>query len=128
MHYRTLLTPLLFLALYSTAQSPISVSALNAVSVRIRQPHHPFSDARSSAGTDTPSSPGFSHFEVLDERADTGRIGIHTCIPDFGHNYDRQLIFDRSAAKETAEYLNHYFTRPESPYTALVILRTLWLS
>jgi hypothetical protein len=123
MHYRTLLTPLLIVALQTNAQSPASLSTLHAVTIRLRQLHH------SSPASSLPSpSPGFSHFEVLDERADTGRVGIHTCVPDFGHNYDRQLIFDRSAAKETAEYLNHYFTRPESPYTALVILRTLWLS
>lgn len=75
-----------------------------------------------------PASPSFSHYEVIDERADTSRIGIHTCIPDFGHNYDRQLIFQKSASTELAAYLNHHLAQARSPYTALIILRTLWLS
>jgi hypothetical protein len=123
MHYRTFLTPLLLLAMHTVAQSPTSLSTLHAVTIRLRQSNH-----TSPVPSNPPPSPGFRHFEILDERADTGRVGIHTCVPDFGHNYDRQLIFGRSAATETAEYLNHFFARPESPYTALVILRTLWLS
>jgi hypothetical protein len=121
MHYRTLLTPLLLMALHTVAQHPISLSALHATPIRLRQPHNTLPEAPAP-------SPGFSHFEILDERADTGRIGIHTCIPDFGHNYDRQLVFDRSAGSEIAEFLNRHYTHPGSPYTALVILRTLWLS
>jgi hypothetical protein len=116
MHYRTLLTPLLSLALHAAAQSQPPLSTLHAVTIPLRP-----ADAvlRTS---------GFSHFEVIDERADTSRIGIHTCIPDFGRNYDRQLIFTQSAADEIAGYLNRRYARPGAPYTALVILRTLWLS
>jgi len=126
MHYRTLLTPLLMLALDTVAQSPAPLSGLHAVTIRLR-PAHSTRQTPPASVTPTPS-PGFSHFEVIDERADTSRIGIHTCIPDFGRNYDRQLIFTQSAAGELADYLNRHYTRPGAPYTALVILRTLWLS
>jgi hypothetical protein len=114
MYYRTLLTPFLFAALHAAAQIPVSLSALHPVAIRLRPS---YSD-----------SSAFSRFEVLDERADTGRIGIHTCIPDFGRNYDRQLVFDHTAATELSGYLNSRFARPGSSYRALVILRTLWLS
>jgi hypothetical protein len=121
MHYRTLLTPLLLLALHTNAQSPAPLSGLHAVTIRLRPtPRTPHNSAI--------PFPGFSHFEVIDERADTSRVGIHTCIPDFGRNYDRQLIFAQGAGSEIADYLNRHYTRPEAPYTALVILRTLWLS
>jgi hypothetical protein len=121
MLYRTLLTPFLLLALHAIAQSPPALSNLHAITIRL---HHRTNDPQ----IDPPQSTGFSHFEVLDERADTSRIGIHTFIPDFGHNRDRQLIFAHSAGGELADYLNHHYTQPNSPYTALVILRTLWLS
>jgi hypothetical protein len=124
MRYRTLLTPLFLLALRVAAQSPPPLSALHTITIRLR-PTHP---SRQTPHTSAAPAPGFSHFEVIDERVDTSRIGIHTCIPDFGHNYDRQLIFDRSAGSEIADFLNHYYARPGAPYTALVILRTLWLS
>jgi hypothetical protein len=120
MHYRTLLTPLLFLALRAGAQSPPSLSTLHAVAIRLRN--------IPNASENPTLYTGFSHFEVIDERADTGRIGIHTCVPDFGRNYDRQLIFARSAGSQIADFLNRRYSRPAAPYTALVILRTLWLS
>ena len=125
MHYRTLLTPFLLTALHATAQIPPAVSHvsfLNAATIRLQKP------SPSPLPSPPPTITGFSHFEVLDERVDTGRIGIHTCIPDFGRNHDRQLVFGHSAAAEIAGYLNQRFTQPQSPYTALVILRTLWLS
>jgi len=126
MHYRTLLTPLLLMALHAAAQSPPPLSTLHAVTIRLRPTHPAWQTSPASAALAPP--PGFSHFQVIDERADTGRIGIHFCIPDFGRNYDRQLIFTQSAAGEIAEYLNRHYARHGSPYTALVILRTLWLS
>jgi hypothetical protein len=70
----------------------------------------------------------FSHFEVIDERPDTARIGVYLTIAMYRPNYDRQFVFGKPAASEIAEYLNRYFTRPGAPYTALVVLRSLWLS
>jgi hypothetical protein len=120
MRHRTLLTPLLFLALPAAAQSPPPLSTLHAVTIRLRN--------ISNASINPAPFAGFNHFEVIDERADTGRIGIHTCIPDFGRNYDRQLIFDRPAGSQIEDFLNRHYTRPQARYAALVILRTLWLS
>jgi hypothetical protein len=120
MRHRTLLTPLLLLALHTLGQSPARLSGLHAVTIRLR----PVSNASASSV----HSPGFSHFEVIDERVDTTRIGIHTCIPDFGRNYDRQLIFAQATGSEIADYLNRHYARPEAHDSALVILRTLWLS
>jgi hypothetical protein len=108
----------ILLAIQVSGQSGASLSALKAVTIRLRRPDAP------------KTFPGacFSHFEVLDERPDTTRIGIHTNIPDFGRNHERQLIFSQPAASEIAGYLNKHFARPGAPYTALIILRTLWLS
>ena len=125
MNYRTLLAPVLILALQTvaqplqtTAQPRTSLSSLYSATIRLRHP------------IPLPIGPGacFSHFEVIDERADTCRIGVHKSVPDFGRNHDRQLVFDHSTASEIAGYLNHRLARPGAPYTALVILRTLWLS
>jgi hypothetical protein len=96
-----------------------SLSALRPVTIRFRNPR----------GAQAPDHPTlFSHFEVIDERPDTGRIGVHTNTTGLGRPHDRQLVFERPAAMEIADYLNAKFTRPGSPYTALVVLRTLWLS
>jgi len=71
----------------------------------------------------------FSHFEVIDDRTDTARIGIHAFIPTLGGGiHNRQLVFQHPAAREIAAWLNDHFTRPDGPYTALIILRNLWLS
>jgi hypothetical protein len=78
-----------------------------------------------------PAAPGssglFRHFEVIDERPDTGRIGIYL-IQGVLKPSDRQYVFKKPAAAEIAEYFNQYFTRPDAPCTALIVLRTLWLS
>jgi hypothetical protein len=71
----------------------------------------------------------FNHFEVIDERPDTARIGVRTNKSGgFLASRDRQLVFNQSAAIEIAGYLNQHFARPDAPCTALVILRSLWLS
>jgi len=67
----------------------------------------------------------FSHFEVIDERPDTARIGVHTNMKTFRRPYDRQLVFDRPAALAVAAWLNNHFSRPGAPYTALIVLRSL---
>src|SRR5882724_3250403 len=70
----------------------------------------------------------FSHFDVIDERPDTSRIGIHADTYRSGNSHNRQLVFARPAAEEIANYLNTRFTQPEAPCTALVVLRLLWLT
>jgi hypothetical protein len=109
----------LFFSLFVPAQvKPPSLSALPAVTIRLDQ------DASSQNNTNNL----FSHFEVIDQRPDTGRIGLHINKGAAGHARDRQLVFDRPAATEIANWLNQHFTRPDAPYTGLIVLRTLWLS
>jgi hypothetical protein len=70
----------------------------------------------------------FNHFEVIDERPDTARIGTYLITRSLFPNFDRQFVFGKPAADEIAQYLNRYFTRQDAPYTALIVLRSLWLS
>ncbi len=100
-------------------QPAVSLSALPPVTLHLSAVHPAI-----CAGSDQV----FGHFEVIDLRPDTARIGVHTNIPAFGRPHDRQLIFRRSAAIELADYLNRHFTTPGSPLTALIILRSLWLT
>jgi hypothetical protein len=106
----------LLFSLVGMTQTPISLSALPSVTIHLKNNDGPL--VLSS----------FRHFEVIDERADTSRIGIHTFNPTIGNSRNRQLIFPRPAAGEIAAWLNDHFTRPGAPYTALIVLRTLWLS
>jgi len=109
----------LFFCLFAPAQvKPPSLSALPAVTIRLNQ------DEPSKNNTNSL----FSHFEVIDQRPDTGRIGLHINKGASAHASDRQLIFARPAATEIADWLNQHFTRPDAPYTGLIVLRTLWLS
>jgi hypothetical protein len=100
------------------AQIRTTLSSLPCVIITLREdlPEH-------SAAT----SP-FSSFEVIDDRPDTARIGIHTFIPTFGKAHNRQLIFGSSASTQLEAWLNKHFARPGAPYTAFIILRNLWLS
>ena len=71
----------------------------------------------------------FNHFEVIDQRPDTARIGIHafvSALPSRSRN--EQLVFPQPAATEIAGYLDKYFARPDAHCSALIILRNLWLS
>ena len=105
----------LCLTISGMAQQSPSLSALPSVIITLRDPG--------------PVATGvFSRFEVLDERSDTSRIGVHTFLPTIGHPRDRQLVFPSPAATAIAGYLNTHFTRPDAPYTALIVLRNLWLS
>jgi hypothetical protein len=70
----------------------------------------------------------FSHFEVIDQRPDTARIGIHAGRYRSAGTFNRQMVFSRPVAAEIAAYLNQHFARPGAPYTGLIVLRTLWLS
>jgi len=96
-----------------------SIASLPVVKIRLNRPDGIAAIASRSL---------FRHFEVIDERPDTARIGIHTTWSMIGNTYNRQLVFGRSTVRELSSYLDKHFARPDAPYTALVILRTLWLS
>jgi len=107
---------LIALSLSGLAQSSPSLAPLSSVTIHLKP-----------SGLSLPGA--FSHFEVIDERADTARIGIHTFVPAIlGHSRNRQLVFAQPAATEVAGFLNKYFTRPDSRWSALIVLRNLWLS
>lgn len=76
----------------------------------------------------TAQSSLFSHFEVLDLRPDTQRIGIHYTHTRADHSYNRQLVFAHPAATEISSFLDSISARKDAPYTALIVLRTLWIS
>ena len=106
----------LLICISGYSQSFSSLSTLSPVTIHLK-------DANAQAGR-----LAFSHFEVIDERPDTNRIGVHTVVPTFGNIHARQLVLHRSAAIEIADYLNSNYAKPGAPYTALVVLRNLWLS
>ena len=74
-----------------------------------------------------PNYSPFRHFELLDERSDTLRIGAHTGAGLLGHG-NRQFVLPGTVSVVLSNYLNDRFTRSASPYTALIVLRTLWIS
>jgi len=116
MKYPISIIGLLSLCLTGTAQTAPPLASLPSVTISLGPPA-----AFTPSGT-------FRHFEVIDERTDTTRIGVHTFLPTFSHPRDKQLVFRSPAAAELAGYLNRHFTSPEAPYTALIVLRNLWLS
>jgi hypothetical protein len=114
----------LSLALSAGAQSKAAagLSALRTLTIRLNDPHD---------GAPQPYTDGFrpfSHFEVIDERPDTMRIGVHGNLPMHSHEFDRQLVFPGPAAQELSRYLNRHFVHPDAPDTVLIVLRQLWLS
>lgn len=70
----------------------------------------------------------FHHFEVIDARPDTTRIGLHSERVGINGFRVRQLRFGRPAKGEITAYLDARFSHPGEAYTALVVIRTLWLS
>jgi hypothetical protein len=108
---------LLLLSFIGSAQSSTAFHNLGSVTIHLKNPD------------DLPLPTNmFSSFEVLDERPDTARIGVHMYVPTFGWNHPKQLVFHRPASLELAGYLNAHFSRPGAPYKALIVLRDLWLS
>ncbi|HET6255387.1 MAG TPA: hypothetical protein VFE32_15005 [Puia sp.] len=114
------------LALAAGAQSgkpagtpPANLSAFPAIAIQLAGFHDPPPLSAQSP---------FAHFEVVDERPDTARIGVHGNLPMHSHFFDRQLIFAKPARQEIAAWLNRHFTHPGAPDSMLVILRYLWLS
>jgi hypothetical protein len=126
MHYRTLLTPLLLMALHAAAQSPPPLSTLHAVTIRLR-PTHP-RGRRLLLPRPLPLRRALAIFRSSTSGLTPAASGsISVSLTSAGTMTD-SLIFTQSAAGEIAEYLNRHYARHGSPYTALVILRTLWLS
>jgi hypothetical protein len=70
---------------------------------------------------------GFRHFEILDARQDTARIGVFGNGTNFS-NQPKQIIFDKPATNEFADYLNSRFTDQKATSTVLVVIRFLWIS
>ena len=105
----------LLLCVSASAQS--TLSSLSSVTISL-----------DSSGRSSPGISPFRHYQVIDARPDTARIGIHAFIPTLGSQHNRQLVFRQPAASEIAAFLNARFTRADAPYTALIVLRNLWLS
>lgn len=103
----------------STAKPPL-LSTLKAITIELS-----YSEKAPPPGLATL----FHHFEVIDERPDTARIGVHA---DRGLRLvgarNKQLVFNKPAELEIESFLNARFTRPGAPCGALVVIRTLWLS
>ena len=111
---------LLLASITVTAQTSTSLAGLGSVTINLKSPE------------EVPFNVGaFSRFQIIDERPDTALIGIHTRVATVGLIHTmraKTLVFPHAAATEIADYLNKYFTRPDAPYTALIVLRNLWLS
>jgi hypothetical protein len=133
MKYPLLLTSLLFLSLLAAAQTQkdtVAAKIKDTPASKISLSKLPKSNIKLyyRAPADSPFYQ-FSHFEVIDERPDTARIGLRTNKSgSMFSGRDRQLVFDQPTATEIAGYLNQHFTLRSAPCTALVILRSLWLS
>jgi len=100
-------------------QPPSTLSTLSAATIRLDPQETP--PAIYPRGL-------FRHFEVIDERPDTARIGIHYSLIRLGKPLNLQLVFAKPATRTISGYLDQYFARPDAPYTLLIVLRNLWLS
>ena len=118
MKYPISVIALVGLSLSGMAQSGIStvsLSTLPSVTIDLKK-----------SGPTLPSA--FRHFDVIDQRSDTARIGIHTFVPTIGRASNHQLVFAGPATASVAGFLNNYFTNPNAHWSALIVLRNLWLS
>src|SRR5882757_4202456 len=95
------------------------LSVLKTITIELSDPGNSSPSGRASL---------FNHFEVIDERPDTARIGLHAERFKAAGSRNRQLIFNKPAGREIEAFLNARFARPGAPCTALVVIRTLWLS
>ena len=96
-----------------------SLSSLKSIRIQLDFPKEPSASRFASL---------FHHFEIWDIRPDTVRIGVRSDRTKAAGSYNRQLIFTRPASEEIGAYLDARFARPGEAYTALVVIRTLWLS
>lgn len=118
------------------ATLPKNLSRLPPITVQLNGTHDAFPSFAPGPANPFVDHTPISHFEVIDERPDTARIGVHGNLPMHSHFFDRQLIFSKPARQEIASWLNRHFTQPGpsksgtpgAPDSVLVILRYLWLS
>jgi hypothetical protein len=101
------------------AVAPTLLSAYKSVIIRLP-------GIRDSGEVQVPGY--FNHFEVVDDRMDTTRIGVHSESFGILKYHTRQLVFSRPAAAELADYLNGRYANRRSSCSALVVIRNLWLS
>src|SRR5258708_34911859 len=80
-----------------------SLSALKSVTIQLDFPKEPSAARFASL---------FHHFEVIDERPDTARIGVHAVREGPWRFHNRQLPFGRPAPEGIAHYLDHRFPHP----------------
>jgi hypothetical protein len=106
------------------APSPGGLAALKTLTIHLGDLHDPPASSTTARITANP----FTWFEVIDERPDTTRIGVHANLPMRSHEFDRQLVFGQPAALEIAAWLNRHCQHPAGHDTAVIILRYLWLS
>ena len=124
----------LFYCTHSLAQSPSSPSLAQPPTPQsLAQLINPLSTLspvtiRLNAPDDKIANSLFRHFEVIDERPDTTRIGLHYALIRLGKPHNRQLIFSQPASRALSDYLDKYYSRSDAPYTLLIVLRNLWLS
>jgi hypothetical protein len=133
MKFPFLLTGLLWLTLMTCAQSQKDTAATKIEDTTVSKINLS-SLPKSNIRLYLPAKAGstfylFNHFEVIDERPDKALIGVRTNkTSSMFSGRDRQLVFDSPAATGIANYFNHNFTRPGASLTALIILRSLWVS
>lgn len=109
----------LFYALTSLAQPSSSLATLSSTTIRLSIPE--------PSKTNKPGSL-FRHFEIVDQRPDTARIGIHCPPIGVGRPHNRQLVFTQPASQALSAYLDQNYAAPGATYNILIVLRNLWLS
>lgn len=104
---------------YVHGQTQIKLSAYKPIVLRFTPPVK-------EKGKNYP--PYFSHFKVMDERPDTARIGVHAHSPKAFNPQSWQWILTQSLSREMEDYLNAEFTAFGAECSALVVVRSLWIS
>ncbi|MHA4812091.1 hypothetical protein ACX0G9_28610 [Flavitalea flava] len=74
------------------------------------------------------STPFFNHFQVMDERPDTARVGVHANSRTTSHPKNRQWVFPQGLSREVETFLNAGFTASQTEYSALIVVRAFWIA
>jgi hypothetical protein len=108
------------MAILGRSQDSVVLAKFSSLSIHLPDPDV-------SVSTGDRQSSAFRLFVVYDERVDSNRIGIFR--NSFFESWARykQLVFEHPVPEVLSGYLNDRFARPGAPYTALIVLRTLWL-